>query len=123
MEVVYQSEWATIVHGDAFDALDALATESVDLILTDPPYGVEWQSGRRADTFDFLANDDHAGRDGVGVIIGQCVRVVGQDRHLYVFGPDDVLAGLKVSEVVELIWDKQRTCVTPPRSRSACSAR
>jgi DNA modification methylase len=36
----------------------------------------------------------------------ECVRLVGQNRHLYVFGPDDVLAGLKVSKPVPLVWDK-----------------
>ena len=33
---------------------------------------------------------------------------MGQHRHLYVFGPTDVLAGLKVSEPAELVWDKGR---------------
>jgi hypothetical protein len=36
------------------------------------------------------------------------VRIVGQHRHLYTFGPGDVVAGLKTTEPVSLVWDKMR---------------
>ena len=38
----YQSEHATIYHGDCRDVLPTL--EAVDLVLTDPPYGVNYES-------------------------------------------------------------------------------
>src|SRR5262245_44065047 len=37
----YQDEWATIYHGDCREILPQL--EPVDLVLTDPPYGVGFQ--------------------------------------------------------------------------------
>ncbi|MBN9214805.1 MAG: hypothetical protein J0J04_08315 [Microbacterium sp.] len=106
--LVHESEFATIWHGDARDVLADLATESIDLILTDPPYGVEWQSNQRKQKFTQLVGDgaDADQREIVADILEHCVRVVGQHRHLYVFGPTDVLEGMKVSEIVELIWDK-----------------
>lgn len=103
---VYQSELATVWLGDARDVLATVPKESVDLILTDPPYGVEWQSNRRAERMTQLVGDGAHEREMVAEVLTQCVRIVGQNRHLYVFGPADVLAGQKVSEVVELIWDK-----------------
>lgn len=108
-EPVYRSEWTTIYHADARDVLPSLTTESLDLCVTDPPYGVEWVSNYRVDTpkFDMLTNDGAADRDGIRDVIRECVRLVGQKRHLYVFGPNDVLEGLKVSEVVDLVWDKK----------------
>lgn len=39
-------------------------------------------------------------------VMAQAVRVVGQHRHLYAFGPADVYDGCKVAQVVELVWDK-----------------
>lgn len=102
----YESARATIHHGDAREVLPTLVTESFDLILTDPPYGIEFQSGRRKDSFDVIDNDAPTDRDGIHVVLRECVRLVGQNRHLYVFGPSDVLDGLKVSEATELIWDK-----------------
>jgi DNA modification methylase len=108
MKIAYQSDAVTLYHGDALDVLPTIPKESVDLILTDPPYGVEWRSNNRADRFDQLLGDgaSESDRDAVSDILRESVRVVGQNRHLYVFGPKDVLEGQKVSEVVELIWDK-----------------
>ena len=106
MTVAYSTERVTVHHGDALMVLPTLATESVDLILTDPPYGVEFQSRRREGTFDQILNDTAGDRDGIREALTQCVRLVGQNRHLYVFGPTDVLEGLKVSAVTSLIWDK-----------------
>ncbi len=90
------------------DVLPSIERESVGLVLTDPPYGVEWRSNMRTEKFDQLLGDGaaRADRDIVTEVLRESVRIVGQSRHLYVFGPKDVLEGQKVSEVVELIWDK-----------------
>lgn len=104
--VAYSSPRVTVYQGDARAVLPTLTTESFDLIVTDPPYGIEFQSGFRSDSFDVIANDAPTDRDGIRDVLRECVRLVGQNRHLYVFGPSDVLEGLKVSEATELIWDK-----------------
>lgn len=106
MNVIYESPRARVIHGDAREVLATLPTESVDLVCVDPPYGVAWQSNLRAERFDMLNEDGASDREGVRQILEQCVRVVGQHRHLYVFGPTDVLEGLKVSAPVSLIWEK-----------------
>lgn len=108
MPVVYESKHGVVFHGRAEDYLATMDKESVDLVVTDPPYGVEWKSNRRAEKFDQLHGDgaDLESREMVRGVLTECVRVVGQNRHLYVFGPTDVLEGLKVSEPVSLIWDK-----------------
>lgn len=105
-EVVYQTDRVTIHHGPSESILPTLPTESFDLILTDPPYGVEFQSGFRQESFAVIHNDSAADRGLIRGVLTDCVRLVGQNRHLYVFGPPDVLADLKVSEVTELVWDK-----------------
>lgn len=108
MTPLYRSELVELYLGDALDVLPELPTESVGLVVTDPPYGVEWRSNRRAETFDQLLNDGPTDREGIAAVLAEAVRIVAQNRHLYVFGPTDVLAGQKVAEVVELIWDKGR---------------
>lgn len=107
-KLVHETDLVTVWHGDARDVLATFPRECVDLVLTDPPYGVEWQSNWRDQPFEQLAGDGSHDEDRavISEIIEHCVRVVGQVRHLYVFGPGDVLEGQKVSEVVELIWDK-----------------
>lgn len=105
-ERIYDSPLATVWQGDARDVLRILPTESVGLIATDPPYGVAWQSNRRTEKFERLIGDGADDRETVHEVLRECVRIVGQHRHLYVFGPTDVLEGLKVSEAVSLVWDK-----------------
>lgn len=42
----YQDEWATIYHGDCREVIPQL--EPVDLVLTDPPYGMAYSSNHGA---------------------------------------------------------------------------
>jgi site-specific DNA-methyltransferase (adenine-specific) len=104
--VAYRSERAVVYVADARDVMPAVGTESVDMILTDPPYGVEFRSNQRVQRFESIALDGADDRVEVKRVIEGCVRAVGQNRHIYVFGPDDVLDGLKVSKPVSLVWDK-----------------
>ena len=49
-------------HGDCLAILPTLEDCSVDAIVTDPPYGISYQSARRTDATkrkDKIANDDH----------------------------------------------------------------
>lgn len=54
------SDWR-VIHGDAINMLRSLEPGSVDCVLTDPPYGMAYQSARRSDKamrFDEIAGDD-----------------------------------------------------------------
>lgn len=105
-ELLHESPWASVWYGRAEEILPHLDTESFGQVVVDPPYGKDYQSNRRAVAFDRIDNDTASDRDTIRTILEHCVRVVGQHRHLYVFGPTDVLDGLKVAQPVELIWDK-----------------
>lgn len=103
---IYRSERVTVYHADSLDVLPGLATESVHVVVTDPPYGNSYDSCYRAERFGPICNDTPADRGLIRQVLSEAVRVVGQRRHLYVFGPSDVLEGLKVSAVTELVWSK-----------------
>lgn len=104
--IVHETERVTVYQADALDVLPPLETESFGLVITDPPYGKKFESGFRKESFGEIQHDGEADRDDIHRILQECVRLVDQARHLYVFGPKDVLAGLKVSETADLIWDK-----------------
>lgn len=106
MRIAHKTDRVTLWYGNAEDVLPQMPTESVDLVLTDPPYGVEFASGFRSASFGTIDNDSIADRGLIAKVLNEAVRLVGQHRHLYVFGPDDVLDGLKVSETCRLVWDK-----------------
>lgn len=54
-------KWITrkvaLYRGDCLDVLRTITSESVDAVIVDPPYGINWQSHIRAQRFPHLHND------------------------------------------------------------------
>lgn len=107
-EIVHQTEQAVLWHGDALDVLPQYPKESIGLLLTDPPYGVGFVSNYAAVSHGEILHDSGSADDLTLVrdVITHAVRMVKQKGHLYVFGPADPLDGQKVSDVVQIVWDK-----------------
>jgi site-specific DNA-methyltransferase (adenine-specific) len=96
-----------LVEGDGRELLRSLPDESVDLIVTDPPYRFERGATHFRDWFEELPDSAWPG------VFRQLERVLGPDAHLYVFCDDRVkaifdaaaaTAGFRVR--TPLIWDK-----------------
>lgn len=49
----------TVITGDCMSVLRDMATESIDMVITDPPYGIDYQSHRKekARRIARIAND------------------------------------------------------------------
>jgi len=104
MRPYYEHAGITIYHGDCREILPSLPKDSVDLLITDPPYGVSFRSAWRQDTFAEIVGDDSQEMALQG--LGAALPVLTYQRHLYIFGRFD-LTSLPISAPVELIWDKQ----------------
>ena len=102
MKPYYQDEQTTIYHGDCRDVLPHIS--EVDLILTDPPYGVNYQSGFRSNKFDKIRNDD--GQFDIAEVLQLALKCLKDARHIYVFGLHE-FQNLPISGQAKLIWDKQ----------------
>jgi site-specific DNA-methyltransferase (adenine-specific) len=99
MQPYYTNAEVTIYHARCEDVLPTLASDSVDLIVTDPPYPKDYRSNR---------GHDHALLDGgwgVPKALVEAARVLRRGRHAYIFGPID-LSDTPLTAQVELIWDK-----------------
>lgn len=68
---------------DCMQQLSELENESVDLLITDPPYGMEFQSFRRKKVYDKIENDDNL--DWLPEWLAEIKRVLKQDAHAYIF--------------------------------------
>lgn len=105
MRALHQSDLCTLVLGDARDPATQPPSQ-YDLLCTDPPYGVKWESGMRAESFGQLAGDD--GSVDWPAVLGEWMQTLKKNRHVYVFGyrPDQLADALKLGGTAELIWDK-----------------
>ena len=48
-----------IINADCLDILKQLPDKCVDLVLTDPPYGISFQSNFRQEKYDKIENDNN----------------------------------------------------------------
>lgn len=104
-----------IVHGDCLEVMAGMGGGTVDLVLTDPPYGMGYQSNRRVATrqFDAIEQDDGFDAEWNGRWMAECFRLLKADAHLYAFCSDHHLGDFRsVAESVgftvkrTLVWVK-----------------
>lgn len=74
-----------LIWGDCLEEMKAIPDGSVDMVLTDPPYGMDYQSNRRTVTQKFAKIANDAGLDWVDSFIDQCHRVMADNSALYFF--------------------------------------
>jgi DNA modification methylase len=129
MKVYYRDDWVTLYHGDCRDVLPTLELP-VDLVLTDPPYGVSQpgvthykQPGRGARYFDFFPNDDLATSVALALEVAElCFSLLGPEGSAYWWSGHQQFAAL--SGLYEqrgwntrfLVWSKSCPCPAPPGS-------
>jgi site-specific DNA-methyltransferase (adenine-specific) len=85
MTPYYEDDLVTLYHGDCRDVLADLPDGCVDLVLTDPPYGMNWSaSGKTAQ--GSIAGD--GARQGVRLVrqmLAETSRLLADDAHLLMF--------------------------------------
>lgn len=75
-----------VVCGDAIKLIKQIPDESIDLVLTDPPYGIHYRSGKGKVPKDYIKNDNiHEARKLWRQIIPELIRVTKKDAEIYWF--------------------------------------
>ena len=87
MTIHYQGHGVALHHGDCLDVLRTLPDASVDSVVTDPPYGLEFM-GREWDALP-------PGREWAE----ECLRVLKPGGHLLAFGGTSTAIPAHVCEV------------------------
>jgi site-specific DNA-methyltransferase (adenine-specific) len=70
---------------DCFEEMRKLPDECVDLLLTDPPYGIDYQSNRRVARPKLPKFENDVDLSWVDPWVEQVFRVLRMDRHFYCF--------------------------------------
>jgi DNA modification methylase len=100
MKPYYENGAVTIYHANCIEVLPL--SETVDLIVTDPPYGVSYKSNR-GDHAPISGDESlNVAKDGLKLAI-KCLR---RGRHIYTFGSKEMLDDMPLCGIAELIWDK-----------------
>jgi len=72
-----------VYNEDCFLAMKKIKTGSIDLVLTDPPFGMSFQSNARKEKHRKIANDDNL--NWLPNWVSEIARVCKDDAHLYIF--------------------------------------
>lgn len=113
MEHIEVARGCDAVLGDCVELLDALPDESIDLVLTDPPYGIGYRSDRRKDGAHRRPIKNDESLNIVARSAHRIHRVLKHDSALYLFADrnrqDEVAsilqrAGFRIKN--RIIWDK-----------------
>lgn len=100
MSLYYQDAFITLYHGDCIT--EHLEWTTADVLVTDPPYGVAFQSGmRKGERLPAIAND------GSAAVRDAAVAAWGEGRPAIVFGSWRVPP--PAGERQRLIWAKEGT--------------
>lgn len=81
-------ELNNIYNEDCLLAMPDIPAESVDMVLTDPPYNIAFSSQRRKDKFEVIANDDLSDNDFAALLstyFAECYRILKPDTFLVSF--------------------------------------
>jgi len=74
-----------IIHGDSNHEMKKISDESVDCIVSDPPFGISFQSNMRTVTPKFNKIKDDDNLDNVFVLFSEMYRVLKPNTHIYLF--------------------------------------
>jgi site-specific DNA-methyltransferase (adenine-specific) len=85
MTPYYVDDRATVYQGDALAVLPTIPDQSVDAVVTDPPYGLEFM-GREWDSFGRAGIRGSAYQEWCQAWAAECLRLLRPGGHLLAFG-------------------------------------
>ena len=100
-------------HGDCLELMKNIPDGSVDLVLTDPPYGMSFKSNYRKEKYNEIQNDKSL--EWLERYISECYRVLKNNSAIYCFCSwhnvdvfkQAIEKKFKVKNI--LIWEKNNT--------------
>jgi site-specific DNA-methyltransferase (adenine-specific) len=102
-----------VVCGDCSEGMRLIPDNSIDLIISDPPYGMNFQSGYRKERHNIITNDNNLA--WLNGYLQEVKRISKEDAHAYIFCSMhnvDIFV-TKVKKYLDykniIIWEKNNT--------------
>ncbi len=93
-EPVFANPATQLYHGDCIDIMREMPPQSIDMVLTAPPYGMAYRSNHRAEQFDIMKNDDSIPFALTQDFISESSRLLKDTGALYVFTNFEMLSNV-----------------------------
>ena len=88
---------------DVLDGLKSIKSESVDIIISDPPYGISGHNfGNNKDDLALKSLNDYI--EWSKLWMNECVRILKPTGNLYIYGFSEILAHLSVNLDLNKRW-------------------
>jgi site-specific DNA-methyltransferase (adenine-specific) len=97
-----------LFNGDCLEVMTEIPNESVDLLLTDPPYGMNYRSSRRTDKHKKIELDTSI--DWFPKFIKEIFRVMKNNSHIYIFCNDYAISHFR-DDIENIGFKNKRTLV------------
>ena len=86
MQAAVKSLMSAVYLGNALDVLGMLPDNSIDLILTDPPYGINYMSRSKSLPLTKISNDKASeAYELLDKVLSLAEKKLKPDRHIYIF--------------------------------------
>ena len=102
-----------VIQGDCLEVMKNIPDKSIDLVLTDPPYGMEFRSNHRKEKYEKIENDNNL--IWLEDFLKESYRVLKDNTHIYIYCSFHNIDIFKqeVSKLFEvkniLVWVKNNT--------------
>ena len=97
-----------VIQGDCLEVMKDMPDKCVDLVLTDPPYGMDYQSSRRTDKYEKIENDVDLG--WFPDFAKETYRILKNNTHAYIFCNDYAISLFR-TELERVGFQTKRTLV------------
>lgn len=99
-----------IIQGDCLEVMKSIPNESIDMIITDPPYGMDYQSSRRTATPKFEKIENDTTLEWLSPFLTESFRVMKENTHIYLFCNDYAISDFR-RELERVGFTPKRTLV------------
>ena len=103
-----------IICGDCIEVMKGMPDNSVDLVLTDPPYGINYKSNARTVKFNKITNDQDI---SIGNLFHELFRLSKNNSHLYCWTRWDVMGTWK--NEIDKYYESKNCLIIPRRHQGA----
>lgn len=97
-----------VIQGDCLEFMKTLPDKCIDLVLTDPPYGMDYQSSWRTDKYAKIEGDVDV--SWFPTFAKEIYRLLKDDSHVYIFCNDYAISTFR-DELAKVGFTNKRTLV------------